>query len=31
MTATRRDYGDTIAAGELYVPEIWRQSPGLSR
>jgi alpha-mannosidase len=27
MTATRRDYGDTIAAGELYVPEIQRQSP----
>ena len=27
MTTTRRDYGETIAAGELYAPEILRQSP----
>jgi alpha-mannosidase len=31
MTVARRDYGDTIAAGELYVPEIERQSPGEGR
>jgi alpha-mannosidase len=31
MTATRRDYGETIAAGELYAPEILRQSPAPGR
>jgi len=31
MTAARRDYGDTIAAGELYVPEIQRQSPAAGK